>query len=205
MLVITHMPAYDPHPAANSQFTDRWEARMYLRLVQRYQETHPKQHVIMMYGHARGFASRSSTRGPERQHGGRRHPAVHLRGPRHAGVRAGRPGWHLHFGLVRIGDDGDLQYTVEPALATIRSRPQGPDRPRRPRHPDRDRDQIAGDNIAPLTIPIADPASHVWTSSNPKVASVDPSTGALTAHRSGTVTVSVTSGGVTGSAQVVVQ
>ncbi|SFE41672.1 hypothetical protein SAMN02787118_101638 [Streptomyces mirabilis] len=29
---------------------------MHLRLVQRYQETHPKHHVIMMYGHARGFA-----------------------------------------------------------------------------------------------------------------------------------------------------
>ncbi|WP_193475431.1 Ig-like domain-containing protein [Streptomyces griseomycini] len=40
---------------------------------------------------------------------------------------------------------------------------------------------------------------------HPKVASVDPSTGALTALRPGTVTVSVTSGGVTGSAQVVVR
>ncbi|GGJ15617.1 Ig-like domain-containing protein [Streptomyces brasiliensis] len=66
-------------------------------------------------------------------------------------------------------------------------------------------DQIGGDNTAPFTIPVADPASHVWTSSDPKVASVDRSTGALTAHRPGTVTVSVTSGGVTGSAQVVVQ
>ncbi|MFF4689916.1 Ig-like domain-containing protein [Streptomyces sp. NPDC001307] len=66
-------------------------------------------------------------------------------------------------------------------------------------------DQVGGDNIAPLTIPIADPASHVWTSSNSRVAAMDPSTGALTAHRSGTVTVSVTSGGVTGSCQVVVQ
>ncbi|WP_252991209.1 Ig-like domain-containing protein [Streptomyces viridosporus] len=45
----------------------------------------------------------------------------------------------------------------------------------------------------------------MWSSSDPKVASVDPSTGALTALRPGTVTVSVTSGGVTGSAQVVVR
>ncbi|MEU3246075.1 hypothetical protein [Streptomyces sp. NPDC006875] len=34
---------------------------------------------------------------------------------------------------------------------------------------------------------------------------MDPSTGALTAHRHGTVTVSVTSGGVAGSTQVVVK
>ncbi|MFD7703386.1 Ig-like domain-containing protein [Streptomyces caelestis] len=64
-------------------------------------------------------------------------------------------------------------------------------------------DQIEGDDITPLAIPIADPASHLWSSSAPKAASVDPSTGALTALRPGTVP--VTSGGVTGSAQVVVR
>lgn len=56
VLVATHMPAYDPHPVADSQFSDRWEARMYVRLVQRYQQTHPGKHVLMLYGHARGFA-----------------------------------------------------------------------------------------------------------------------------------------------------
>jgi hypothetical protein len=55
LVVVTHEPAYDPHPEANSQFGDRWEARMYLRLIQRYQQTHRSTHVIMMYGHARGF------------------------------------------------------------------------------------------------------------------------------------------------------
>jgi uncharacterized protein YjdB len=111
-----------------------------------------------------------------------------------------------HFGLLRIGDDGDVQYSVEPALASITVK--GPKDPiDKGDHVTLTAtgDQIAGDNIAPLTIPVADPASHVWTSGNPEVASVDPSTGALTAHRSGTVTVSVTSGGVTGSAQVVVR
>ncbi|MFD0136505.1 phosphodiester glycosidase family protein [Streptomyces sp. NPDC127159] len=207
VLVITHMPAYDPHPAANSQFTDRWEARMYLRLVQRYQETHPKQHVIMMYGHARGFAEQILN--PEGQSVSTEDGGIPQFTFADLGMPAYAPadqGGIYHFGLVRIGDDGDLQYTVEPALATIKV--TGPKDPIA--RGDRvtltaTGDQIAGDNIAPLTIPIADPASHVWTSSNPKVASVDPSTGALTAHRSGTVTVSVTSGGVTGSAQVVVQ
>ena len=54
-------------------------------------------------------------------------------------------------------------------------------------------------------MPIADPASHVWSSSNTKVASVDTVTGRVTAHRPGTVTVSVTSGGVTGSTQLTVR
>ncbi|MDX2708964.1 phosphodiester glycosidase family protein [Streptomyces sp. PA03-6a] len=207
VLVITHMPAYDPHPAANSQFTDRWEARMYLRLVQRYQQTHPKQHVIMMYGHARGFAEQILD--PE----GRSVTTDEGGIPQFTFADLGMPayapadqGGIYHFGLVRIGDDGNLQYTVEPALASIEV--TGPKDPIA--RGDRvaltaTGDQIAGDNIAPLTIPIADPASHVWTSGNPKVASVDPSTGALTAHRSGTATITVTSGGVTGTTQVAVR
>ncbi|MGW5568530.1 phosphodiester glycosidase family protein [Streptomyces tendae] len=207
VLVVTHMPAYDPHPAANSQFTDRWEARMYLRLVQRYQQSHPRQHVVMMYGHARGFAEQILD--PEG-----RSTTVEKGGiPQFTFADLGMPayapadqGGIYHFGLIRIGHDGDLQYTVEPALASITVHA--------PKDPltrgDRltltaSGDQIAGDNIAPLTIPIADPASHVWSSSRPGVASVDPVTGALTAHRPGTATVSVTSGGITGRAQVVVR
>ncbi|WP_329186422.1 phosphodiester glycosidase family protein [Actinacidiphila glaucinigra] len=207
VLVITHMPAYDPHPAANSQFTDRWEARMYLRLVQRYQETHPKQHVIMMYGHARGFAEQILD--PEGRSVGTEQGGIPQFTFADLGMPAYAPadqGGIYHFGLVRIGDDGNLQYTVEPALASIRV--TGPKDPiARGDRVDLTAtgDQIAGDNIAPLAIPIADPASHVWTSSDPKVASVDPSTGALTAHRSGTATVTVTSGGVTGTAQVTVR
>ncbi|MDX3235631.1 phosphodiester glycosidase family protein [Streptomyces sp. ME03-5709C] len=207
VLVITHMPAYDPHPAANSQFTDRWEARMYLRLVQRYQETHPKQHVIMMYGHARGFAEQILN--PEGESVTTDEGGIPQFTFADLGMPAYAPadqGGFYHFGLIRIGSDGDLQFTVEPALAAIKvTGPQDPIA-----RGDRvtltaTGDQVAGDNIAPLSIPIADPASHVWTSSNPKVASVDPATGALTAHRSGTATVTVTSGGVTGTAQVTVR
>ncbi|GLY72814.1 Ig-like domain-containing protein [Actinoallomurus iriomotensis] len=57
---------------------------------------------------------------------------------------------------------------------------------------------VSGDNLPTLTLPIADPASPVWTSSDSRVVSVDRATGGLTAHRPGTATVSVTSGGVTG-------
>ncbi|MFF4706339.1 Ig-like domain-containing protein [Streptomyces sp. NPDC001288] len=147
VLAITHMPAYDPHPAANSQFTDRLPA----------------------------YA-----------------PADQ--------------GGFYHFGLVRMGDDGDLQYTVEPALASITVRgPKDPIAKGDHLTLTADGDQVAGDNIAPLTVPVADPASHVWSSADPRIASVDPSTGALTAHRPGSVTVSVTSGGVTGGTRVVVR
>ena len=59
VIVATHQPAYDPHAAADSEFSDRWEARMYLQLVYRYQQTHPKAHMVMLYGHARGLPSRS--------------------------------------------------------------------------------------------------------------------------------------------------
>ncbi|MFB7494532.1 phosphodiester glycosidase family protein [Streptomyces sp. NPDC056161] len=207
VLVITHMPAYDPHPAANSQFTDRWEAQMYLRLVQRYQETHPKQHVIMMYGHARGFSEQILN--PEGQSVTTAEGGIPQFTFADLGMPAYAPadqGGIYHFGLIRIGDDGNLQYSVEPALASIGVKaPTDPVDKGAHVTVTATGDQVAGDNIAPLTIPIADPASHVWTSSNPKVASVDRATGVLTAHRAGTVTVSVTSGGVTGSAKVTVK
>jgi exopolysaccharide biosynthesis protein len=207
VLVTTHMPAYDPHPAANSQFTDRWEARMYLRLVQRYQQTHPEQHVIMLYGHARGFSEQILD--PE----GRSVTTAQGGIPQLTFADLGMPayapadqGGFYHYGLIRIGTDGDLQFSVEPALASITV--QAPAAPVAAGHRvtlTATGDQTAGDNIAPLTIPIADPASHVWTSSNPRVASVDRATGVLTAHRHGTVTVTVTSGGVKGSTQVTVR
>lgn len=207
VLVVTHMPAYDPHPAANSQFTDRWEARMYLRLVQRYQETHPKQHVIMMYGHARGFAEQIlDPEGRSVSTAGGGIPQLTFADLGMPAYAPADQGGFYHFGLVRIGDDGDLQFSVEPALASITvTAPKDPIAEGDHVALTATGDQISGDNLAPLSMPIADPASHVWSSSDPKVAAVDPTTGLLTAHRSGTVTVSVTSGAVTGSAQVVVR
>ncbi|MEU6344502.1 phosphodiester glycosidase family protein [Streptomyces sp. NPDC046977] len=207
VLVVTHMPAYDPHPAANSQFTDRWEARMYMRLVQKFQQSHPAQHVIMMYGHARGFSEQILD--PEG------HSVTAAQGgiPQFAFADLGMPayapadqGGFYHFGLIRIGTDGNLQYSVEPSLASIAVTA--------PTAPMERNDEVTltatglqtgGDNIAPLSMPIADPASHVWSSSNTKVAEVDPTTGHLRAHRAGTATITVTSGGVTGTAQITVK
>ncbi|MBM9510354.1 phosphodiester glycosidase family protein [Actinacidiphila acididurans] len=207
VLVTTHMPAYDPHPAANSQFTDRWEAQMYMRLIQRFQQTHPKQHVVMVYGHARGFSEQILD--PE----GRSVTTAQGGIPQLTFADLGMPayapadqGGFYHYGLLRIGDDGNLQFSVEAALASITVQaPAAPLSAGDKVTMTATGDQIAGDNIAPLTIPIQDPASHVWTSSNPKVASVDRSTGVLTAHSSGTVTVSVTAGGVTGTTRITVK
>jgi exopolysaccharide biosynthesis protein len=207
VLVITHMPAYDPHPAANSQFTDRWEARMYLRLVQRYQQTHPAQHVVMMYGHARGFAEQILD--PE----GRSVTTAQGGIPQLTFADLGMPayapadqGGFYHFGLLRLGTDGAIQFSVEPALSSITvTAPTTALTPGTQTVLTATGAQTGGDNIAPLTIPIADPASHLWSSSDPHIASVDPVTGRLTALRAGTATVSVESGGVTASALVTVQ
>jgi len=64
--------------------------------------------------------------------------------------------------------------------------------------------QTSGDNLPVVTVPIADPASHVWSSGNARVASVDPDSGVVTGRRPGTATISVTSGGVTASVTVTV-
>ncbi|MYS19512.1 MULTISPECIES: phosphodiester glycosidase family protein [unclassified Streptomyces] len=206
VLVVTHMPAYDPHAAANSQFTDRWEAQMYLRLVQKYQESHPDQHVIMLYGHARGFSEQILD--PE----GNAVSAAAGGIPQLTFADLGMPayapanqGGFYHFGLVHVGAGGDIQFSVEPALASIAvTAPSAPLAPGDRVALTATGTQIAGDNLPALTVPIADPASHVWSSGDSKVASVDAVSGRLTAHRAGTVTVSVTSGGVTGSVQLTV-
>jgi uncharacterized protein YjdB len=61
-----------------------------------------------------------------------------------------------------------------------------------------------GDDLAALQVPIANPASHVWSSSNPQVAEVNSDTGQVIARSPGTATISVLSGGVTGTVTVTV-
>jgi uncharacterized protein YjdB len=63
---------------------------------------------------------------------------------------------------------------------------------------------VGGDDEPALTLPIADPASHVWSSSDSRIASVDEDTGVVTARHAGTVTISVESGGITGSVTLTV-
>ncbi|QYN24568.1 phosphodiester glycosidase family protein [Amycolatopsis sp. DSM 110486] len=205
VLVTTHMPAYDPHPVANSQFSDRWEARMYVRLVQRYQQTHPDKHVVMVYGHARGFADQVID------------PLGNPTSPAAGGIPQltiadlGMPayapsdeGGIYHFVLLHTAR-GDVQFSVEPVLSSIAvTVPAASLRVGASVSASATGAEVGGDNLPTATMPIADPASHVWSSSDTRVASVDAVTGKVTARRAGTVTISVTSGGVTGSAQLTV-
>lgn len=59
-----------------------------------------------------------------------------------------------------------------------------------------------GTEIGGQSMPITDPASHVRSSGESRIASVDAVTGVVTAHRAGTVTVSVRCGSVVGSVQL---
>ncbi|HEY2672082.1 MAG TPA: Ig-like domain-containing protein [Rugosimonospora sp.] len=200
VIVITHMPAYDPHPVANSQFGDRWEAQMYLRLVQKYQQSHPDKHVIMMYGHARGFAEQildpQGNNVSEPVGGIPQFTVADLGMPAYA---TSNEGGFEHFGLFHVTPSGDIQFSVEGVFTSIAvDAPQSSLAVGGHETLTATGTQIAGDNFTPPTVPIADPVSHAWSSDSPRVATVDARTGALTAHRAGTVTITVTAGGITG-------
>ncbi|MEU6204246.1 phosphodiester glycosidase family protein [Micromonospora musae] len=206
VVVITHMPAYDPHPAANSQFTDRWEARMYLRLMQKYQQSHQGKHLVMLYGHARGFSEQILNPLGESV-------SVAEGGiPQFAFADLGMPayapseqGGFYNFGLFHITAKGDFEFSVEPLLASIAvTAPATTLSTGATATLSAVGTQIGGDNLPDVTMPIADPASHVWSSDNPKIVKVDAVTGKVTAGRPGTATVSVTSGGVTGKVTLTV-
>ena len=197
------MPPYDPHPIANSQFADRYEAQMYETLLARYQDTHPGTHVILLDGHARGFAEQILDPLGNPAPGGL---------PNFTVADAGLPpyapasqGGFYHYALFHIRPDGTVQFAVQPLLASVAiTEPQ-------PSLTAGSAEQLsatgttpAGDDLAALQVPIADPASHLWSSSNPRVAAVDPGTGKLTARSPGTTTITVESGGVTAAVPVTV-
>lgn len=206
VLVVTQMPAYDPHAAANSQFTDRWEARMYVRLVQRYQQTHPGRHVVMLDGYARGFADEMiDPTGASATAAAGGVPQLTFAD---LGVPAYAPadqGGFVNYGLIHVAANGDIAFTVEPALASIAVDAPAATLATGARETvTATGTEISGDDASAQTMPIADPASHVWSSSDPRVLAIDPDTGAVTARHAGAATVTVTSGGVTGSAVVTV-
>ncbi len=206
VVVATHMPAYDPHAVADSQFTDRWEARMYLRLIQRYQQTHPAKHVIMLYGHARGFAEQildPSGDATDTAHGGI--PQLTIADLGMPAYAPSNQGGFYNFGLIHVTDDGDVQFTVEPALASIAvTAPKQVISVGDTETLSALGTQTSGDNLPVVTVPIADPASHVWASSDPRIVSVDARTGTITARHQGFATISVRSGGVTASVRITV-
>ncbi|HTU71929.1 MAG TPA: phosphodiester glycosidase family protein [Trebonia sp.] len=203
IFVVTHASPYDPHPIANSQFTDRYEAQMYEQLIDNYQETHPGTHVVLLNSQSRGVAEQVlDPDGTLDRNGLPNFDTADAGVPAYTTVDQG--GFY-NYALFHILPDGTIQFAFQPVLATIAVtaaqsslRIGG-------------REQLTatgttptGDNLTALQVPIADPASHQWSSSNPRVAEVDPSTGQLLARSPGTATISVLSGGVTGTVTVTV-
>ncbi|MEZ0114526.1 exopolysaccharide biosynthesis protein/uncharacterized protein YjdB [Catenulispora sp. EB89] len=222
VFVVSHVPAYDPHPQQDSQFADRWEAQMYETLVQKYQDSHPRTHVIMLFGHARGWAENLlDPTGHDTAHGIPNFVVAD------AGVEAYAPadkGGFYNYGLFHVLPNGDVQFAAIPTLASIAvsgatagtttgtttDATTGATTGAASLHVGQTTQLSAtgttptGDDLPALSVPIADPASHVWRSSDPRVASVDAVTGVVHAKCPGTATISVTSGGVTGSLTVTV-
>ena len=206
VMVLTHMPAYDPHPIADSQFSDRYEAKEYVRLIQRYQQTHPKQHVVMMYGHARGFAEQILD--PDGN------PTSVAKGgvPQFTFADLGMPayatpeqGGFYNYGLMHVTDSGDLQFAVQPVLAAIAiSAPQATLSAGTGETITATGTNVGGDNLATVTLPIADPASHLWSSSDPRVAQIAPVTGTVSAREPGTTQITVESDGVSATTAITV-
>lgn len=210
VVVAVHEPAYDPFPAKNSQFTDRWEAQEYVQLVQNFQKSHPQQHVIMVYGHSRGYSEQildpqgnPTTAGqggiPQFVFGDLGMPAY----------TAADQGGFYHFGLVHIADDGRIQVAVEPVLQSLAvdqaaTGPVALTAGKSTTVTATGVNQTGDNGLAEVDVPIADPVSHVWSSSNRRVASVDPVTGKVTALRPGTAVISVETGGMTASVTVTV-
>lgn len=212
VIVATHMPAYDPFPAKNSQFSDRWEAQQYLQIVQHYRDAHPDKHVIMVYGHARGFSEQIlDASGTPTTSGVPQFVFADLGMPAYT---TPQQGGFYHFGLVHIADDGTVQFAVEPVLESLAI-----DRSTSQQRAAADQATVnvgktitltahgvnqTGDNLDPVTVPIAAPASHRWSTSDSRIATIDPRTGEVTGASAGTVTITIEAGGVTASEDIVV-
>lgn len=211
-----HWPAYDHAPSKTNQFTSRWEAEQFLQIIQNYRLAHPEKHVVVMYGHSRGFANQLTD--PQGN------PADATTGiPQFTIADIGTQpyvapdrGGFFHFALFHVNADGTVQYTVEPMLqsVTIDQGTAGDDAaaPRTDTLVAGETKQFTatavntgGSDISnPPTMPVADPMSHVWASSDEQVATIDPVTGEVTAVRPGTTTISVTTGGITSSLELTV-
>ena len=205
VLLATNTPAYDPQDSAKTEFADRWEAQMYVQLAENYQRTHPWAHVLDLYGDARGFAEQVLNADGESACPGQGIPQLTVAD---LGVTADAPsdeGGFYNFGLLHVTGNGDVQFSVEPVLSSISvAAPETTLAAGATETVTATGTNVGGDNEPALTLPIADPASHVWSSSDPRVASVNATTGVVTAHHAGTTTISVTSGGISAAVTLTV-
>jgi uncharacterized protein YjdB len=203
IFVVTHASPYDPHPVANSQFTDRYEAQMYEQLLADFQASHPGTHVILLNGQARGFAE--TVIDPLGNPDPRGLPNFDVAD---AGVPAYAPvnqGGFYNYVLFHVLPDGTVQFAVQPVLASIAvTAPSASLAVGTTEQLTATGTTPTGDDLTALQVPIAAPASDLWSSSNPQVAGVDPTTGKVSARAPGTATISVLSGGVTGTVTITV-
>jgi hypothetical protein len=83
-----------------------------------------------------------------------------------------------HFGLVHVNNDGQVQFTVEPSLKSV-TIDQGLSATLSPGQKQTFTatavNNNGDDDTSPPTMPVADPMSHMWASSNSRVARIDPS------------------------------
>jgi len=211
VFVVTNVPAYDPQPSGDSQFTNRYEAQMYELLAEKYQASHPRTHLVLLFGHARGFAETVINDQGQPAVGGIPNFLV-----ADAGAPAYAPadqGGFYNYVLFHILPDGTVQFAVQPVLASITVTVPSDTLTVGHRETATDRAEgleaegttPTGNNLPPLQVPIANPASHFWTTSRPRVAVVNRVTGVVTARRPGTVRISVTCDGITASTTLTVK
>lgn len=204
VVIVAHEPAYDPHIVMNSQMGDRYEAQMYELLAQEFQATHPKVHVTLLFGHARGFSEQLLNQYGQPVPNGIPNIVV-----ADLGVPAYAPsdqGGLYHYVLFNFLPDGTVQFAVQPILASM-----AVDSPAHTSLTIGTSETLtatgtsyAGDDYPAITVPIADPVSHVWSSSNPSILTVDPETGQVHAKSTGTATIAVEAGTITASMQLTV-
>src|SRR5262245_1728363 len=104
-------------PRKDSQFADRWEARMYETLLDRYRRTHPGTHVVLLFGHARGFAENLlAPDGTDDPHGLPNFVVADAGMPAYAPPEQG--GFY-HYALFHAREDGTVEFAVQPVLASI--------------------------------------------------------------------------------------
>ena len=177
---------------------------MYEQLFANYQASHPGTHVVLLNGQARGFAEQVlDPLGNSDPRGLPNFDVADSGVPAYAPVNQG--GFY-NYVLFHVLPDGTVQFAVQPVLDSI-----AVTAPSTATLSPGSTEQLTavgttptGDNLTALRVPIAAPASHLWSSSDPRVASVNPSTGLVTARSAGTATISVLSGGVTGTDTVTV-
>jgi hypothetical protein len=155
-------------------FADPWEAQMYTRLAQRYQQTHPGKHVVLLSAGGPAYSETLLSAGPaipELSVGDLGEPTS---------VPAARGGYPA-YALLTATPAGTLRYTVNPVLTSL-SITAGP--------------VSVGTRETPAVadtpaVPMADPVAHTWTSANPAIATINPLTGAITPRHPGTTTITL--------------